>query len=230
ELGFALAALVPGRRRGGRIETAAVELEREMRLDLHLALGRQRAEEGNAELEVANAVRRVYRRVGEVDRARAHHDVVHGEACGRSVALVGGRGSEAAQHVVDVVAAVAEAGEAQHRRLDIEAVYYRRETEQGADRRIGMDALDLYLRRRTIVRTGESEVVDRQLERPRIEGDVAERQATAELLRDGLFGLARDDGRHVEPRRAPDQAEHNEDDACAPHATPRYEASSRRKE
>src|ERR1019366_858680 len=142
----------------------------------------------------------------------------------------GGRGSEAAQHVVDVVAAVAEAGEAQHRRLDIEAVYHRRETEQGADRRIGMDALDLYLRRRTIVRTGESEVVDRQLERPRIEGDVAERQATAELLRDGLFGLARDDGRHVEPRRAPDQAEHNEDDACAPHATPRYEASSRRKE
>ena len=48
---LAVAALGERRRRAGRIEAAAVEGEGEVRLDLDLALRRQRADEGNRQLE-----------------------------------------------------------------------------------------------------------------------------------------------------------------------------------
>ena len=89
---LAVAALGERRRRAGRIEAAAVEREGEVRLDLDLALRRQRADEGDRQLQVADAMRRRERPVDEVGSAAGEDDVVDGEA-----RRLGGRRQRAAR-------------------------------------------------------------------------------------------------------------------------------------
>jgi hypothetical protein len=174
---LAVAALGERRRRGGRIEAAAVEREREVRLDLDLALRGQRADERNRELELANAVRRRQRPVDEVGTAAADDDVVDREA--RRRRRRGNRG-HVLQHVVNVVAAVADPAHAQHRCIDVDRIDHRREVQQRDDRGVGVDALDLEQRRGVGGRAGERHLAERELERPGIEFDLAERQAPTE--------------------------------------------------
>ena len=99
-------------------------------------------------------MRRRERPIGEVDGAVADDDVVDGEArrlAGGSPARVSG---EVLQHVVEVVATVADAGHAQDRSVDLEPIDHRREAEQRGDRDVGMNALRLEQRRSVGARAG----------------------------------------------------------------------------
>ena len=218
EVDLAVASFGERRRRGGRIEAAAVEREAEVRLDLDLAFRRQRADERNRELELADTMRRRQRPVDEVDGAATDDDVVNGETRRFARRLARARcGGEVLQHVIEVVVAVAEPAHAQGRRIDVDRVDHRRQAQQRDDRGVGADALDLEHRRGVGARAGEHDVVQRELERPRIELDLAERQAPAELLRYGLLGSIGNERRRVEPGRAP---EHDDSDDGGEHADP----------
>ena len=163
---LAIAALRERRRRARGVEAAAVEGEREPRLDLHLALGWQRADEGHAELDRAQPVVRLQRLVDEVGAAVADDDVVHGEA-GRLVTALGG--GEPLQHVVDVVAAIADAAQVQHRCIDLEAVDHRGEAQDRLRGEVDEDAPDREQRRCGRRRAFDDHVGERQLELPRID-------------------------------------------------------------
>ena len=227
DLGFAGTALAERRRCGRRIEAAAVEREGQPRLDLDLALRGQRADERHAEGELAHLVRGGHRHIHEIGAAAAHDDVVHRKA-GRPVVLLLRCCGQALQHVVDVVAAFVEARQAQHRRVDFETVDHRRKAHQRAQGGVGEDALDLDLRRRTSAGAGQRQVGYRQLERPRIEGDVAEREAPAELLFGRLFQLALEQRRHDQPGRAPQHRQPRDDDAGANQRSTLEEAAHER--
>ena len=128
----------------------------------------------------------------------------------------GRRGSgDALQHVVDVVVARVGAAHSQHRRLDLEAIDHRRQAQQRDEGDIGVDTPRLEQRRRAVSGAGEREVGERQLERPGIEGDAADRELPTQQARRRPLGLRGDDRRHVEPGRAPghDDDEHADGDA-----------------
>ena len=208
------AALGERRGDGGRIEAAAVEGEGQPRLDIDLALRGQGAQEGHAELEVAQPMRRLQRLVDEVRRAAVDDDVVQRELR-RLVALLRRRRRQARQHVVDVVAAVGEARQADHRRVDLEPVDHRREAEHPAHRDLAAQLPDLQLRRGGVARAGQGDVVDPQRQRPGIEGDVADRQAPAERLERDPLGAALERRRHDQRGRAPERRQDDDGDAGA---------------
>ena len=162
---------VERRRRGAGIEAAAVEREGQPRLDLDLALRRQRADKRHAEVELADAMRRLHRHVGEVGAAMHDDDVVHRET-GRPFALIFAlRRSEALQHVVDVVVAVGQPRQAHGRRVDVDRVDDRRQAKQRLQRGVDVNALDLELRRRLGRSAGDAQIIERRFECPRVEGD-----------------------------------------------------------
>src|SRR6185369_2779916 len=97
------------------------------------------------------------------------------------------------------------AGDTQHRRIDVERIDDRREAKERRDRDVGVEALGLEERWRARGWPGQRSVLDRQLERPRLEGDAAERQLAAEDALRRVLRLRRDDRRHVEPGGAPEQ-------------------------
>ena len=206
----AFAAFAERRGHGRRFEAAAVEREGEQRLDAHLSLRRQRADERHGQLERAQLVGGLHRCVGEVGAAVREHDVVHGEACRLRAARLFG---EPGQDVVDIEAAFGHARQAQLGRVDLEPVDHRREAQQRLEGRVGMQAAHAqqrgcrYVARGIRARAGDDEVVQRELERPRVEGDGAEAHAAAELLAGDALGLLADQRRCIEPGRAPQQHE-----------------------
>ena len=206
-----------------------------MRLDLDVALRRQRADERHGEVEPADAMRRVQRCIDEVDLAVLDDDVVEREM--RRLATrrlrLPVRRAQAAQHIVEVVLAVGDAADANTRRIDFEPVDHRRQAPDRLGRGVHIDARGLELRRRGFGGSRQRHVGDRQLERPRVEGDLAEPELPAELGVRRLRCEMAQQRRHVEPGGTPEDRQHGqgEDDRCR-HATrrarPRGRACGRR--
>ena len=208
------AALGERRGDGGRIEAAAVEGEGQPRLDTDLALRRQGAQEGHTELEVAQPMRRLQRLVDEVGRAAVDDDVVQRELR-RLVAVLRRRRRQARHHVVDVVAAVGEARQADHRRVDLQPIDHRREAEHPTHRDLAAQLPDLQLRRGGVARPGQGDVVDPQRQRPWVESDVADGEAPAERLERDPLGPTLECRRHDQRGRAPERRQDDDGDAGA---------------
>ena len=213
----AFAAIAERRGLGRRFEAAAIEREGEQRLDAHLPLGRQRADEGHGQLELAQLVRGLHRRVGEIGAAVREHDVVHRKARRLRAAR---RSGDASEDVVDVEAAFGHACEVHFGRFDLQPVDHGREPQQRLEGRVGMQATDAQQRWRGHVargvrrRAGDDEIVDRQLERPRVEDDLAEGHPPAELFTGNVLCLVTDQRRCVEPGGAPEQCQTQQHDRC----------------
>ena len=200
--GVGLARIGKRQRLGARIKGAAVGDKGQLRLHFDLPLGRQVAEEGQRQAQVAHLVLAFHRAVVEVDAAAAQIDVVK-----RKTRLLGGfdrlgaRG-QLDQDVVDVVVAVAQVRQAQGRRLDLDGVHHGRQAEQRLQRGVGVDALDAELIGRAR-RAAHRHVVQRQLQRPRLEIHRADAHRAAELLAGDLLALPLEQRWHRQPAQRP---------------------------
>ena len=135
--------------------------------------------------------------------------------CAGSSPSFAGAAARRCQDVVDVVAAVGEARQADHRRVDLEPVDDGREAEHPAHRDLAAQLPDLQLRRRRVARAGQGDVVDPQRQRPRVEGDVADREAPAERLERDPLGAALERRRDDQRGRAPERRQDDDGDAGA---------------
>ena len=146
DLEFGSAARGEGCRLAVVFEGRAVELEGQARLDLDLQVVGQVGQEGQVQAQLAQHMGAAHRTVVEAEFAVGHAQVEQRKArrLGRRVA---GLGCEALQQVVDVVAAIAQAGQAQSRRIELQAGDHRRPAQQRACIDVDEQAPDLQLRR-----------------------------------------------------------------------------------
>ena len=193
-----------GRGLGRGIERAVVELEGQPRLHLDLALGRQAAQEGHAQRQVAHGVGARHGAVLEVHRAIAQGDVVEGKArrraCGRGIGF--GRLGEAGQDVVDVVLPGRHLRQVQHRLVHLQRIQHGGQAQQRCHADVGVHTLDGELIPLS-TRLGHGHVMHRELQRPGSELDTSDAYVTPQRLARQLLSLAAQQGRHRQPAHGP---------------------------
>ena len=217
-LRVSLAGLRKRRALGGRVKPAAIERERQVGLDLHLALRRQGADERHLEGQVAHLVGFIHGGVREVDAATRQCQVVQRHPCGAFVGLgfAGGRG-DLGDDVVHVIAAVAQVGDAQHRVFDGEGVHHGRQAQQRLQLAIGIDAANGQLWGRA-VGTRHGHVAQREFQAPGLKVDAPHGDGAAQLFGRNALQRPLDQRRNGQPGDQPqdDQTRQRADDRAEP--------------
>ena len=210
-------------------ERAAIDHEAQPRHHLHGPFVRQVADEGQAQIQLAHLVHAAHGAVVEVDRAARQLDVVDREALRLRGLRARRAGRQAPQDVVDVVMAVAVVAQVQHRLLDAHGVHHRHQPPQRGQRGVGVQPPDGQLRALP-AGTGHGDVVQRQLQRPGFEVDLADAHLPAELLAGDLLALPLEQRRHGGPGQRPEsqQAGHGIDQPAQP-PVGRQPAAARRR-
>ena len=197
---------VIGKRRGLRLagELAAVQIKSQLRQHGDLALGRQVADKGHAQLQALELVRLAHGVVAELGGAVFQRDVVEREQRGLAVVGLGVRVLQLLQDVVKIKLAGRGLRHAQHWLVDLDGVEHRRQAPQRLHVRIHIHALHRQLRRAARIAPGDLQVAHRQLQRPGFELHRANVHGAAQLLARDLLALGAQQPRQRQPRQRPD--------------------------
>jgi len=209
------------------VEAAAVDLERQSRLDLDLQVVGQTRQERQRELQLAQQVLAIDGAIVEAHPAVGHPQIEQREArrCRVGLGRLVRRAGKTLQQVVDVEPPVGVPCQAQLRRVDLERRDHRRQTQQRARVQVDKQPIDLQLRRRVGIagRAGQREVAQRQLQRHRHEAHVADAQLTPQQRRAARLQLPFQQRRQRQPGDQPSQQQrqhrphHQAQDARARH-------------
>ncbi len=188
---------------GGRVEPAAVQVERQARLDLYLVIGLQIAQERHTQVQVTHLMHFVHGPVVEVHGATDQRQVEQREP-GGLLLLVRVLFGQTRQNVVDVVLAPAQIGQPDLRPFQLQGLHHRRQAQKGLCLGIGIQAREPELGVGAVLACN-GKVMDGQLERPGFEVDLAHRRRPPELLADGFLKLCLYQPRDGQPGHDPKQ-------------------------
>ena len=130
DAGVGLVGLGEGRALGGRVKAAAIELERQMRRGLDLALGLEVAQKRHGKVQRPQLMGLAHGLVDKVQLAADEREVVKGKARGLTGRRIV-RGLEARQDVVNVITPPAQVRQRHHRVVHLNRVGDRCQPQQG---------------------------------------------------------------------------------------------------
>ena len=218
DAGIGLAALRKRRGLRHRVKTAAIELEGQLGLGLHLTAGIQVAQKRHGQGHITQLVRAVHGLVRKI-----HRRAGEGQVEQRKLWRVGRRLArglvQALQNVVNVVFAIAQMRQVQVDALHRHGIDHGRPLHQRLQCGIQVNALDAELG--LAIQPGHGQVAQFQLQRPGLEVNLAHSYFAAQGFTGDFLQLALQNHRHQRPAQAPSQGPQHPKSARCPEPAPR---------